>query len=72
MDLDLSKLPDDQSLSKQQVILLLNQIEDKHRIQEEKYQVKIDYLEDTPWRFKGYSYFSEHPEAMIEWYDAHM
>jgi esterase/lipase len=33
---------------------------------------KIEYLEDTPWRFKGYSYFSEHPEAMIDWYDTHM
>ena len=33
---------------------------------------KIKYLEDTPWRFKGYVYFSEHPEEMIEWFDAHM
>ena len=33
---------------------------------------KIDYVEDTPWRFHGYTYFSEHPEAMIEWYDSHM
>jgi hypothetical protein len=33
---------------------------------------KIYYVEDTPWRFQGYNYFSDHPEAMIEWYDAHM
>lgn len=33
---------------------------------------KIEYLEGTPWRFKGYSYFSEHPEAMVEWFDAYM
>jgi esterase/lipase len=33
---------------------------------------KIEYLEDTPWRFEGYNYFSNHPEAMIEWFDSHM
>ncbi|MEL6989619.1 MAG: alpha/beta hydrolase, partial [Bacteroidota bacterium] len=33
---------------------------------------KIDYLEGTPWRFKGYNHFSEHPEEMIEWFDDHM
>ncbi len=33
---------------------------------------KIEYLEDTPWRFEGYKYFSEHPEAMIAWFDSHM
>jgi len=33
---------------------------------------KIEYLEDTPWRFEGYKYFSEHPEAMIEWFDSHI
>ena len=32
---------------------------------------KIQYVEDTPWRFKGYTYFSEHPEAMIDWFDQH-
>lgn len=32
---------------------------------------KIEYLEGTPWRFKGYQYFSEHPEKMVEWFDAH-
>lgn len=30
------------------------------------------WVEDTPWRFHGYTYFSEHPEEMVEWYDAHM
>ena len=33
---------------------------------------KIFYIEETPWRFKGYTFFSEHPEQMIEWFDAHM
>ena len=33
---------------------------------------KIYYIEDTPWRFKGYTYFSEHPEQMVEWFDSHM
>ena len=33
---------------------------------------KIEYLEDTPWRFKGYTYFSEYPEQMIDWFDSHM
>ncbi len=33
---------------------------------------KIHYIEGTPWRFKGYTYFSEHPEQMVEWFDVHM
>lgn len=33
---------------------------------------KIVYIEDTPWRFHAYTYFSEHPEEMIDWFDAHM
>ena len=33
---------------------------------------KIYYIEDTPWRFKGYSFFSEQPEQMIDWFDSHM
>ena len=33
---------------------------------------KIYYIEETPWRFKGYTYFSEHPEQMIEWFDSHL
>ena len=32
---------------------------------------KLHWIEGTPWRFHGYTYFSEHPEQMIEWYDAH-
>jgi len=39
MDMDLASVSDDQSLSKQQVVLLLNQLE-------EKYQAQIDYLEE--------------------------
>lgn len=39
MNVDLSSLSDDQSLSKKQVLLLLNQLE-------EKYQAQIDYLEE--------------------------
>ncbi len=30
------------------------------------------WVEDTPWRFHGYTYFSEHPERMVEWYDTYM
>ena len=33
---------------------------------------KIIWIEDTPWRFHGYTYFSEHPEQMIKWYDSFM
>ena len=33
---------------------------------------KIKYIEGTPWRFHGYTYFSEHPEEMVEWFDQHM
>ena len=32
----------------------------------------IIWVEDTPWRFHGYTYFSEHPEKMVEWYDRYM
>lgn len=31
----------------------------------------IIWIEDTEWRFKGYQYFSDHPEEMIAWYDGH-
>ena len=33
---------------------------------------KLFWIEETPWRFHGYTYFSEHPGQMIEWYDKHM
>ena len=33
---------------------------------------KIVYMEGTPLRFKGYNYFSENTEEMIEWFDNHM
>ncbi len=33
---------------------------------------KIHFIEGTPWRFKGYTYFSEQPEQMLEWFDKHM
>ena len=46
MNVDLSGLSDDQSLSKKQVISLLNQLEEKFEVQEEKYQAQIDYLEE--------------------------
>jgi len=32
---------------------------------------KLFWIEGTTLRFKWYTYFSEHPEAMIEWYDTH-
>lgn len=31
----------------------------------------IMWVEDTPWRFHGYTYFSEHPERMVQWYNDH-
>ena len=31
----------------------------------------IIWIEDTEWRFKGYQYFSDHPEEMVAWYDKH-
>ena len=39
MNLDLSSLPDDQSITKHQAFLLFNQLE-------EKYHAQIDYLEE--------------------------
>lgn len=33
---------------------------------------KLIWIEETPWRFHGYTYFSEHPEEMLDWYDQHM
>lgn len=32
---------------------------------------KLFWIEGTKVRFKGYTYFSEHPETMIEWYNKH-
>lgn len=32
---------------------------------------KVAYVEDTPWRFRGYQHFSDHPAEMVEWFDAH-
>ncbi len=32
---------------------------------------KIHYIEDTPWRFKGYQFFSDHPEQMLDWFNTH-
>lgn len=46
MNLDLTSLPDNQSISKEQAFLLLRQQEEKYQIQEEKYQAQIDYLEE--------------------------
>jgi esterase/lipase len=33
---------------------------------------KIFWIEETPWRFHGYTYFSEHPEEMINWFNTYM
>lgn len=33
---------------------------------------KIIYMEGTSLRFKGYNYFSDNPEEMIQWFDDHM
>ena len=33
---------------------------------------KLFWIEGTTWRFHGYTYFSENPEQMVEWYDSHV
>lgn len=33
---------------------------------------KLHWIEGTSERFKGYCYFSERPELMLDWYDSHM
>ena len=32
---------------------------------------KLFWIEDTPVRHHGYTYFAEHPELMTEWYNVH-
>ncbi|MEM8638704.1 MAG: alpha/beta hydrolase [Cyanobacteria bacterium P01_G01_bin.54] len=32
---------------------------------------KLYWIEGTTQRFHGYTYFSEHPEQMVDWYNAH-
>lgn len=32
---------------------------------------KLHWIEGTTQRFRGYTYFSEHPEQMLSWYDQH-
>ena len=32
---------------------------------------KIEFVEGTPWRFHGYTYFSEHSQEMVDWFDSH-
>lgn len=32
---------------------------------------KLFWIEGTKQRFRGYTYFSEHPEQMVEWYNKH-
>ena len=46
MDLDLSTLSDDRSITKEQALSLLRIQEKRFQIQEEKYQSQIDYLEE--------------------------
>jgi hypothetical protein len=33
---------------------------------------KLFWIEGTPLRHHGYTYFSEHPEPMLEWFATHM
>ncbi|MBC8230053.1 alpha/beta hydrolase, partial [bacterium] len=33
---------------------------------------KLFWIEGATLRYHGYTYFSENPEQMIEWYDLHM
>jgi len=46
MNFDLASLPDNQSISKEQAILLLRSQEEHFQIEQEKFQSKIDYLEE--------------------------
>jgi len=46
MNLDLASLPDSQSISKEQALLLFRQQEETYQAQQEKYQSQIDYLEE--------------------------
>lgn len=46
MYLELESLPDNELLSKQQVLALVGRIEEKHRTQKDKFQSQIDYLEE--------------------------
>ena len=42
MYLELESLPENELLSKQQVLALVGQIEEKHRTQKDKFQSQID------------------------------
>jgi hypothetical protein len=33
---------------------------------------KLHWIEGTDQRFRGYNYFGEHPEVMLDWFDSHM
>ncbi|MFC9841225.1 hypothetical protein ACFVKB_46900 [Rhodococcus sp. NPDC127530] len=33
---------------------------------------KLFWIEGTTQRFRGYNYFGEHPEPMLEWFDSHI
>jgi hypothetical protein len=33
---------------------------------------KLFWIEGNTRRWDGYDYFPEHPEQMLEWFDAHM
>ena len=46
MNMDLSSLGDDRNISKKDVLLLLQNQQEYFQIQEEKYQSRIDYLEE--------------------------
>ena len=46
MGSELENLPEGELISKQQVLALFNQLEEKHRLQAEKYQSHIDHLEE--------------------------
>ena len=33
---------------------------------------KLFWIEGTTERFRGYNYFGEHPDLMLEWIDSHI
>ncbi|MEC4838398.1 MULTISPECIES: hypothetical protein [Mycobacteroides] len=33
---------------------------------------KLFWIEGTTNRFDGYTYFNDHPELLLEWFDSHI
>ncbi|MGA4792111.1 hypothetical protein [Nocardia sp. AB354] len=33
---------------------------------------KLHWIEGIDQRFRGYNYFGEHPDVMLDWFDSHL